>query len=532
MPDPNDLPPESRAARRVLWEMKQQYNTSSRHKARVELAPLKKPPAPPGKPPKRSVSSPKPKKQPKRKHWGLRVLALLIVILLTSGGVFAYKILAAGNKITTAKQSVLGQLSDLLFASNQKLKGESDDRINILLMAVGGEGHSGENLTDTVMIASIRPSDKSVALLSVPRDLYVQVPGEQFYSKLNAVHAYGEAKNPGSGPALLEQKITEITGLKINYFARVDFTAFKNLVDAVGGVTVTIPNGFYDYWHKISFPAGTENMNGDRALAYVRARYVEGPEGGDFKRAARQQQMLVAIRDKVFSVNTALNFTRLDGILNSLSNNIKTDMQLWEIKRLYEIARQVDRTQIHSVVLSNSGVDGVLVSGTEILGGVPAYVLKPRAGNYSEIKQIAQNIFNAEDIATPAPGATPYPSPSDQPTPFPDATTGLVSGSTPPDATPTPVPATIEIRNGTHTAGLAKKISDILTAKKYTVSTVGNATNRAVTTTTVYALKGNQTDNAKAIAGILKAAADSGVPKGEAASTADILVIAGSDAAQ
>jgi anionic cell wall polymer biosynthesis LytR-Cps2A-Psr (LCP) family protein len=285
------------------------------------------------------------------------------------------------------------------------------------------------------------------------------------------------------------------------------------VVDAVGGVEITIPNTFVDYWHKITFPAGTEKMNGERALAYARARYVEGPEGGDFKRAARQQQLLLAIRDKVFSVNTAFDFTKVNSVLNSLSSNIRTDMQLWEMKRFFEIARQVDHNRIQSIVLT-TGNNGVLVGATEVLGGTPASVLRTRTGNYSEIQQIAAEVFTntVGHALTPTPQEesavnTPAPSP-----------------------TPTSEPVTIEVRNGTNTTGLAKKVQDQLTAEKYNVPTIGNAANRSTTATVVYVLDDKADDQAKSVADFLKAETDSGLPTGEAKSDAQLLVILGSDA--
>lgn len=480
----------SSADKRALWEVRQRYQVV--------------PPRPSSPPPSR----------PRRWRWLKRILLGVVLLGVVGGGIFGYKIIAASNKITVSERSILGQLKDLLFSSGQQLKGEKEDRINVLLLAIGGEGHSGENLADTIMILSIRPSDKSVALLSIPRDLYVQIPGEEYYSKINSVHAYGEARQKNGGPQLLRQKVEEITSLPIHYYGRVDFTAFKNIVDAIGGVDVHIEKSFFDYWHKISFPEGTEKMNGDRALAYVRARYVEGPEGGDFRRARRQQQVLVALRDKVFSVQTAFDFNKLNSILNSLSNNIRTDMQLWEMKRMFEIARSIEHEKVTSVVLT-TGPNGVLVGGTEVLSGVPAAVLRPRVGDYSEIQHIAQTIFtidNGKDFP-PTPDAvvsSPSPSPSSEPVAKP----------------------IVEIRNGTNITGLAKQASDELTAAGYEVVKIGNAANRNVTETTAFALNDSQTDNAKALAEVLHASADSGLPDGEADSKAQVLVILGADAKQ
>lgn len=480
------------AARRALWGAQQRYQTSA----------------------------PRPVNQPSDRQGRFRWLKWLVLILVLLGvagsGIFGYKILAAGNKISVAERSILGQLKDLLFRSNQYLHGEKEDRINMLLMAIGGEGHSGENLADTIMVVSLRPSDGSVALLSIPRDLYVQVPGEEYYSKINGVHAYGEAKNKEGGPMLVQQKVAEITGLPIHYYGRVDFSAFKSIVDAVGGVDVQIENSFFDYWHKISFPAGTEKMNGERALAYVRARYIEGPEGGDFRRARRQQQVLLALRDKVFSVQTAFDFGSANAILNSLSDDIRTNMQLWEMKRIFEVARTIKHENVASVVLT-TGPNGLLVGSTEVLGGVPAAVLRPRTSDYSEIQRLAADIFNTEhqaEIPATSPETSPIPSPSP---------------STTPEVSTLP---TVEIRNGTNITGLAKKISDDLAAKGYDVTKIGNAANRTAAKTTVYALADNQTDAAKAIAKLLSSQSDSGLPASEAKSGAQVLIILGSDAKQ
>ncbi len=459
----------------------------------------------------------------KKHSWLKRTSVLLTVIIIIAMGIFGYKIIAAGDKITVTDRSILGQLKDLLLKQGSMLYGESDGRVNILLIAVGGDGHKGESLADTVMVASIDPSTNRAALLSIPRDLYVQVPGRDYFSKINAVHAYGESQKMDSGPILLSELVENITGQPIHYYARVDFTAFKSIVDAIGGVNITIDNSFYDYWHKISFPAGKEKMSGERALAYVRARYIEGPEGGDFKRAARQQQVLLAARDKVFSVQTALDFTKLNAILNSVSDEIRTDMQLWEMKRLYEIIRVVEPAQVHSVVLT-TGPKGVLVGGTEILGGVPASILRTRTGDYSEIQTLSSTILDqtsepaALSVSPPVPVPSPDPSPEASPTPS-------------PAVSPEPVTLpTIEIRNGTTITGLAKRTGDKLAVEDYKITAVGNATIRNAPQTTVYYTSPDQQAAAALVAQILNAKTLAAFPDGETATTADLLIILGLDA--
>lgn len=502
MRQPISRRPHADSERKVLREVRR------RHRLSGALNHASTPPTPPPTSPRARRSN-----KPKRR-WG-RIMLLLVALIIAGASVFGYRILAAGNRISVAEESILGQLKDLLFSSGNQLAGEDENRINILLLAIGGEGHKGENLADTIMVASIRPQDGDVALLSIPRDLFVQVPDQDYYTKINAVHAYGEAQKEDHGPELLQEKVEEITGQKIHYYARVDFTAFKTIVDAVGGVNISIENEFYDYWHKISFPAGTEKMNGERALAYVRARYVEGPEGGDFKRAARQQQVLLALREKVFSINTAVDFGAVNEILNSLSENIRTDMQLWEMKRFFELARLLDKESVHSVVLT-TGHNGVLVGGTEILDGTPASILKTRTGDYSEIQSIAANIFSDEVSKTIAASSQPSGAPAQEATPAPEASQA---------AKPT-----VEIRNGTNINGLAASSRDELTSDGYEVVDIGNAASRSIEKTIIYQISNTAADGTQTLAEKLSASASVGLPENEAKTEADILIILGADA--
>lgn len=502
MRQPISQRPQAASERRVLQEVRKRHRLGETS-VRASVPPTVRPPSAG----KRRGGNPK-------RRWG-KVILLLVALIIAGGSIFGYRILAAGNRISVAEESILGQLKDLLFSSGSTLAGEQENRINILLLAIGGEGHKGENLADTIMVASIRPQDGDVALLSIPRDLFVQVPGQDYFTKINSVHALGEAQKTNGGPELLREKVEEIVGQDIHYYARVDFTAFKSIVDAVGGVNITIESEFYDYWHKISFPAGTEKMSGERALAYVRARYVEGAEGGDFKRAARQQQILLALREKVFSINTAFDFGAVNEILDSLSENIRTDMQLWEMKRFFELARLLKGDNVHSVVLT-TGHNGVLVGATELLEGTPASILKPRTGDYSEIQSIAANIFSEEVSKTIAPSTQPA-----QET-----------------ATPTPVeekPAqiakpTIEIRNGTNINGLAAGVRDELTSDGYEIVAIGNAASRTVEQTVVYQISNTAADGAQALAETLGTSASVGLPEGEAETGAAVLIILGADA--
>lgn len=457
-----------------------------------------------------------------------RTIYVIITLLVLCGGLFSAKILKVGANVLNKDRSIIAQLADLFIPGDRKLVGEKDGQINVLLAAVGGKGHDGENLTDTIMVAMIRPQEKKVALLSIPRDLFVRLPGSNSFTKLNAVNAYKENVKKGEGIIALGQKVEEITGLSIHYYARVDFTAFKQVIDKIGGVEVTIPVSFYDYWHKISFPAGTELMNGDRALSYVRARYVEGPEGGDFARAARQQHLLLAMREKIFSANTAFDVRAISGILDALGDNVATNFNLWEVKRIFEMARVTPKDNIHTAVLS-TGNNGLLVGGTEILDGVPASILRPRAGaeDYSQIKEFVSNIFTAAktdtlDTSTKSTASsTPTPSTVPSSTPTPATTTS--------DNEKTEKP-TVEIRNGTNITGLASRTSAKLKAANFTVQTVGNAAKRDRTSTVIIDLTANKKPaSLKSILSTLGIGSTVSLPSSENSSKADFLILLGTD---
>lgn len=465
---------------------------------------------------------------PRRTHRARRVVLLVILVVLILIGLSAAKLLSVGGAVLSPERSVVAQLADLLFRRGA-VRGEAENRVNILLLAVGGEGHQGENLADTVIFASFRPKEQDVALLSVPRDLYVKVPGTELYARLNAVHAYGESQKRGEGLKLLRQKVEEVTGQPVHYVVRVDFIAFKRIVDEIGGIDITIPNTFYDYWHRINFPAGTEHMNGDRALAYVRARFVEGPEGGDFKRAARTQQVLLAIRKRLLSAQTAVDLRALTGVLDALKDNVATNFTLGELKRLADLTHGIGDGNIHSAVLT-TGAEGLLVGRTEILGGRPASVLQPRAGldAYDEIKAFATDIFAQARVApTPTAGeAVPPTPPAGPPGTFPTPPAGPVDVAS--------EQPTVEVRNGTAVTGLAARAAKAFEKQGFTIGAIGNAALRNRTQTVIVdRTNGKKPASLKALLDTLGVGTAVQFPEGEKETVdANFVVFLGADVAE
>jgi LCP family protein required for cell wall assembly len=280
--------------------------------------------------------------------------------------------------------------------NTQYLRGEANGRVNVLLLGVGDEGHDGATLSDTIIVASYDTKTKSVAMFSLPRDLYVQIPGYG-YAKINEAHADGERDKKSEGPDLARETVEKVMGISIQYYVRVDFSGLAEIVDSIGGVTVEVENSFCDYAYpterkgdtsKVCFEKGKQNMNGTKALQYSRSRHALGVEGSDFARSKRQQRLLVAIKEKALSGSTLANPKKMIELIEVLGKHIKTDAQMTEMLRVFELSKGIDSSKIINKNFDNSP-EGLLVSTS----GDEGYILKPRTGNFKEIQGVVKNIF-------------------------------------------------------------------------------------------------------------------------------------------
>lgn len=374
-----------------------------------------------------------------KKKW-LKPLLIVVGVLVLVGGVFAWKTGFVLNKISsTGGGNLFSNLARVIPGVSNELKGEKDDRINILLMGMrGADDPAGGTLADTIMIASIKPKENKIALMSIPRDLFVQDPSRDSKSKINAVHALGEQNKKGQGIANMETVVGDITGASIDYGMTIDFKGFKELVDSLGGVEIhldtnfsepvqfmgikgrcddtnfTIPSGETEEKKSTRangsiatrhFPlcytktpsecggnfkldAGDLTLSGDQALCFVRSRDTTS----DFERAKRQQIILQKIQEKATSIGTLSDFSKVNGMLDALGNNVKTDMQAWEMKRLYELYKGMQNPQVSQRVLENTE-EGLLYAPTE--NPETGYILLPRGDNYDRIRELFQGIFTA-----------------------------------------------------------------------------------------------------------------------------------------
>ncbi len=390
-------------------------------------------------------------------HWFRKVLLILGIIIVVGGILFSYRIFSASKKIFLGKDenSILNQIKRLILSEEEILNQE--ERIDILLIGIRGVGHNkdqggGPFLADTIMILSLKPQTKEVAMLSIPRDLWIET-ANYGQMKINATYAYGLRENSREGGSrLLSQTVEKIAGIPIDYYLLVDFTGFEQAIDTIGGIDLVVDQPFTDYlyptwdyeYQTISFQAGPQHMDGDKALKFVRSRHGTNGEGSDFARSRRQQKVLAATKDKIFSIGTILNPLKLAKLIDSMGNHLITNLDLGKAKELIQLSKQIELDKIKNRVLDDSP-DGLLVASRSNAG---ASILVPRAGNFEEIQSLAQNIFNSENQnqATKAVGKEPD---DDK--------------------------VKIQVRNGTDIVGLADKVALELEAEGYQIVGVLNA---------------------------------------------------------
>lgn len=343
-----------------------------------------------------------------------RVIVVVLVIILAIVGYFGWKTGFILNKISGSRGNALSSL-----LGSGSTPQSQDGRVNIMLLGMrGADDPHGGLLADSIIVASFDTKNNKVAMISVPRDLYVQIPDTSERGKLNSVYAHWEGSGQGKGIPEMEKMMETITGLKIDHSIVINFTGFQKLIDAVGGVDVKLPKAFYETKQFVegnecggtfTLPAGTNHLNGEKALCYARAR----DETSDFDRSKRQQVILKALKDKMTSLGTLADFGKVNNILNIIGDNVKTDMTPDEMKGFYNQYSNMQSADIVQRVFENS--DKGLLKVPDASSGL-GYILVPIAGqdNYSQLQDASVNIFTqaaqgdtAPVVQSGAPAAAP-----------------------------------------------------------------------------------------------------------------------------
>ena len=262
-------------------------------------------------------------------------------------------------------------------------------RVTALLMGVDARPGQKISRTDSIMVLTLNPQTGAAGMLSVARDLLVPLPGSREQVKINTVHVLGDLRSyPGGGPELLRQTLVELLGYPIDYYVRVNFDGFRQIVDLLGGVDIdvlkeindpTYPDENYGY-DPLYIPAGRIHMDGKLALKYARTRHADS----DYLRASRQQQVILALKDKVLQPGQlpAL-LPRVPGLAVAMANSVQTDMPIEKVLALARTLGQIEQQKPTTVVVDNR-------MGVESLDPSQGFILTP---DMNKIRQAAAQVF-------------------------------------------------------------------------------------------------------------------------------------------
>lgn len=310
-----------------------------------------------------------------------------------------------------------------------ELKQTEQKRINLLLLGVGGGTHDGPDLTDTIIFASLEQKTKKALLVSIPRDLWLP----ELKAKINSAYTAGEVKQKGKGLLLARASVEKVIGQPIDYVMKIDFNGFVKAIDMIGGLDIKVDNVFDDYeypltgketdlcgrneteiatlsaqiatgsandlelfpcrYEHLHFGSGLTHMDGITALKYVRSRHAEGPEGSDFARSKRQEKVIAAFKDKIFSLGVLLNPVKALSLIDTVNESVETDIKEDEYDDFIRLAQEFRSATIISVVLDIGDTEnnrtGLLVNPPITPEYSNQWVLVPTAGNgnYTEIRK-------------------------------------------------------------------------------------------------------------------------------------------------
>ncbi|MFZ2560131.1 MAG: LCP family protein [Candidatus Nanoperiomorbaceae bacterium] len=357
-----------------------------------------------------------------KKHYKLKKIAkwsaigLPIAAALVAGFLLVRALIAGGNVF---KGNIFNA-----FATKTKLKEDANGWTNILIFSSStyamsnASSYDGANLTDSIMILSVNQTTKRAVQMSVPRDLWVSHPNCPLLGtkagKINEVYECGSnnGKNVDAGAHALESAVGKVLGITLQYYIHPDWTALQQIVDAIGGVDVTINsgdpycvggNGVWDIATSIKYPAGPRHLNGQQALALARARGDAGGcglSGGNFARENAQREIVSAIQKKVLNVSTLLNPVAVNSLIGAVGAHLVTSFQSSEIQTLIDLTKGVKPQNVTSLAFNNRPNNLSDLFTTGMIGAasvvLPAtYNSTEQTDDYSQIQAyVAQNMTN------------------------------------------------------------------------------------------------------------------------------------------
>jgi LCP family protein required for cell wall assembly len=271
-------------------------------------------------------------------------------------------------------------------------------RVNILVLGIDQRaGMTDPARTDTMLLFTLDRQTQSAGMLSINRDLWVKIPGGQRAGKINTAHFLGEVEHyPGGGPALAMQTVQAALNIPVEYYIRLNFSAFEQLIDLIGGIDLTVPEtiddpdypdaGFgYEPFH---IDAGWQHLDGTTALKYTRTRATAG---SDLDRVQRQQQVILAVRDKLLQEKQLPKLlTQIGSLLTLYSGSIQTNLTPAQLQELVEFAAGIDRDKIYTVTFAADSIEEFFTPD-----GQDAIVLRPGA-----VEKIRDQLYHAPLTAT------------------------------------------------------------------------------------------------------------------------------------
>lgn len=413
------------------------------------------------------------RKQPLSKKLLIKRIALgVLIILVIIGGYIGIKALLAG--MSMFKGDIFG------LVQSHPLKKDANGRSNIVIFGTSeddeGGLHPGAYLTDSIMVISLSQDKKDAYMFSIPRDLWVKygracLAGDE--SRINGLYAcYSEnGKNEAAGSDALRAKVSEVTGLDVQYYVHVNYSVVREAVDAVGGVEINIespdPRGVLDRnfdWkcqyncYYVKYANGpTGIMDGEHALALARARgdnngqQTYGLGRSNFDREINQQKIMKALAAKASSAGTLTNIGKVSSLIDAFGNNLRTNFETNEIRTLMSLGNDIQIDKIQSISLVDA--TPAILTTDNVRG---ASIVRSVDGLYSftSIQKYLKKQINSDPVVREA--------------------------------------AAIGVFNGTDTSGLAQDTADDLESKNFTISYVGNATQGEYAAYEVYDITGKK----------------------------------------
>lgn len=325
----------------------------------------------------------------------LAFIAGLVVLLAVSLNSFLKQI--GINNYTSA-------VASFIFQPQSEIK-SSTGRVNFLILGIGGQGHAGGDLTDTMIFASISLDHPSVVFVSLPRDIWIP----EIRAKINSAYYWGNQKEANGGFVLAKSITEEVVGQPIDYALVMDFSGFTKIIDVLGGVEINIERSFVDEsypvagkendacsgdpqfrcrYETVSFTKGLTLMDGDTALKFARSRYAKGDEGTDLARAARQEKIIQAVKNKIFSKNFFLSPKKVIAVWQAVRESVQTDLSGNALailaRRILAGRNNIVQTTLPLDLLVNPPISSTYDN---------QYVFVPKDGNWDEIHKWINSLF-------------------------------------------------------------------------------------------------------------------------------------------